>query len=252
MVPKPCGIPGCIATLRKVIVPSRPSVSLTTSCQAAHADPAAGHQEVGPEQLILDRGQHLQRVVGDGTVAEGQAAGLPCRRGEHEAVGVPDLAGGERADLARPARRRSRRPRPGAAGRPRPGRARRRPARRSAWDRAGCRGGSSTSPRRASPPLNRTAWPGSTAVRIVTRATPPSVSSTGTTASAPPGSMAPVVMMQGAAGRDRVGPGVPGRHLAADPQGDRACPSTRPPRRWRSVRTHPWPSCRTAGAGGSR
>ena len=54
--------------------------------------------------------------------------------------------------------------------------------------------GSSTSPSRASPPLNRTAWPGSTAARIVTRAIPPSVSSTGTTASAPPGSWAPVVM----------------------------------------------------------
>ena len=54
--------------------------------------------------------------------------------------------------------------------------------------------GSSTSPCRASPPLNRTACPGSTAARIVTWATPPSVSSTGTTASASPGSWAPVVM----------------------------------------------------------
>ncbi len=53
---------------------------------------------------------------------------------------------------------------------------------------------SSTSPSRASPPLYRTAWPGSTASRIATWAMPPSVSSTGTMASAPPGSLAPVVI----------------------------------------------------------
>ena len=32
MVPNPCGMPGCMATLRKVIVPSRCSAALTTSC----------------------------------------------------------------------------------------------------------------------------------------------------------------------------------------------------------------------------
>ena len=44
---------------------------------------------------MLDRRQDLLRVVGHRTMAEGQAAGLTGRCGEHEAVGIPDLAGGQ-------------------------------------------------------------------------------------------------------------------------------------------------------------
>ncbi len=52
----------------------------------------------------------------------------------------------------------------------------------------------STSPALASPPASRTACPKSALTRIATRAWPPSVHSTGTTASVPCGSIAPVMI----------------------------------------------------------
>ncbi len=70
---------------------------------------------------------------------------------------------------------------------------------------------SSGSPGTASPPARRIAAPGVTAALIATRAVPPSVSSTGTTASAPAGSGAPVVIrrqLPGASSCSRVSPAV--------------------------------------------
>ena len=54
--------------------------------------------------------------------------------------------------------------------------------------------GSSRSPGTASPPRRRIEEPADTASRTVTRSVSPSVSSTGTTASAPPGMAAPVMI----------------------------------------------------------
>ena len=62
----------------------------------AHADPAGGDHQVGPDQLVLDGRQHPVRVVGQGDLPVRQAARLPGRGGQHEAVGVPDPAGNDR------------------------------------------------------------------------------------------------------------------------------------------------------------
>nr|WP_284288243.1 hypothetical protein [Angustibacter aerolatus] len=53
---------------------------------------------------------------------------------------------------------------------------------------------STTSPRRTSVPARRTCAPGVVGERTSTSRTPPSVASTGTTASAPSGTGAPVMM----------------------------------------------------------
>ena len=58
----------------------------------------------------------------------------------------------------------------------------------------------STSPALASSPASRTALPYSALARMLTRALPPSVHSTGTTASAPCGSIAPVMILMAVPG----------------------------------------------------
>ena len=60
------------------------------------------------------------------------------------------------------------------------------------------------------------------------RSAPPSVSSTGTTASAPSGSGAPVMIRMALAGRQHVPPGVAGGDVAADRQDDRAARGVAP------------------------
>jgi hypothetical protein len=58
----------------------------------------------------------------------------------------------------------------------------------------------STSPALASSPASRTALPYAAPARMLTRALPPSVHSTGTTASAPCGSIAPVMILMAVPG----------------------------------------------------
>ena len=78
----------------------------------------------GAAELVLDRGQHLVRVVGHDRLPVGRAAGLARRGGDHEAVGVPDPARDDRRPGFGGARSRWTAPPRAAAAGPGPWRAR--------------------------------------------------------------------------------------------------------------------------------
>ena len=82
---------------------------------------------------------------------------------------------------------------------------------------------SSRSPGCASPPSRRTDAPAATGSRMVTCPVPPSVSSTGTTASAPAGQRRAGHDPEAGAGDEVVPAGVAGGDLAVDGQRDRRC-----------------------------
>jgi hypothetical protein len=72
-VPKPCGMPGCMATSRKVFVPRFCMGSLDDILLAAHAHPAAGDQHAGARHRLVDRGRPML-IVPDDPMAARQAA----------------------------------------------------------------------------------------------------------------------------------------------------------------------------------
>ena len=78
-VPKPCGIPGCIATLRNADRAQPLQGRLDHVVLAAHADAAAGDQQIGRGQLALEaastrRGRRAPCVAGAGQPARRAAA----------------------------------------------------------------------------------------------------------------------------------------------------------------------------------
>ena len=98
-VPKPWGLPGCIATRSKRTVPSRESTSLTTSYAPTLTPPLVSTRSAriswSSIAFISDRSS-------SGTMPdpEGGGAGLPGRGGEDVGVRLVDLAGlGRRARL---------------------------------------------------------------------------------------------------------------------------------------------------------
>ncbi len=62
----------------------------------AHGDAAAGDDGVGPEELGVELLEEGRRVVAHGRRPEGVGARFEGGGGQREAVGVPDLAGAER------------------------------------------------------------------------------------------------------------------------------------------------------------
>src|SRR5215469_13490804 len=157
---------------------------------AAHADATAGDQDVRAGERVLHGGQHRLGVVAHDRIALRVIAGFAGCGGEHRSVGFPDLAGNQAcARLDKLVASRNYRD------------ARSGPSKNDAVaSRPRCTAPSLVpfvsrrSPGTASPPTLRTEAPVATLPRIATRSVPPSVSSTWTTASAPDGIAAPVMI----------------------------------------------------------
>ena len=73
--PKPCGLPGCMATWVNSTVPEL-GQRLLDHVEGAHADAAGGDQEVGAQQLALEHVEQLGVVVGHDADAAGVGAGV--------------------------------------------------------------------------------------------------------------------------------------------------------------------------------
>ena len=80
-----------MATLSNCTVPD-PREHLLDGVERAHAHPAGGDDDVGPHQLALEGLHELPRVVGHSADPERRGAHGPHRGGEHDGVGVDDLA----------------------------------------------------------------------------------------------------------------------------------------------------------------
>ena len=220
-MPKPCGIPGCMATLRNVIVPSLDRAALTTSCSPPMLTPPLVISRSASLSRPSRRAEHHGRVVAE-PVPPDDRAGLPGGRGQHEAVGFPDLAGDQRSarldqlvagrDDRDPGRR---------AGQhlALPGRGQQGQLHRADQ---GARRAAARSPSATSSPRWRTALPrlgacadGDTA-RCRRRSTPP-----GPRRRRPRAAAAPVMIRRQVPGVDPVVAGVAGGDLAAHRQRDR-------------------------------
>ena len=191
--------------------------------EVAHAHAAAGDEGVAVADAVArgpPRWPPRRRGPGRGRPPRTRCS---AQRQQGEPVRVADLAGAERPSRRRPARRRWRSPRRGAGGRPRTlGDDRPWPARRGGRRSAPCR---PRAPRRrlrgrrrpggcGCPPARPRARP-----TVVAVGESPSVSSTITTASAPGGIGAPVMMRTASPG--------PTGESTPDMPGARRCPTTR-------------------------
>ena len=195
MMPKPCGMPGCIATLLE-LHRAEPAERFLDDVVGADADAAAGDDEVGADQLVLERvDQHAAGRPGTMPTRKAIAPASRAAAVEQRAVGVGDLARRQRLarvdQLAAGGQHDDARPRPHRA----PARGRPRRAARSARRRDACRRAAPSCPAATSSPARRMCAPGvGRPVGSRTCAMPPSVHSSGTTASAPGGIGAPVMM----------------------------------------------------------
>ena len=95
MVPKPCGLPGCMATCSNRTVPSRDSTSLTTSYAPTLTPPLVTTRSARTSWSSIASSSVL-RVVGDDADPVGDGAGLAGGGGEDVGVRVVDLARRER------------------------------------------------------------------------------------------------------------------------------------------------------------
>ena len=69
MVPNPCGIPGCMATFRNVIVPSCCSAALTTSCSPPMLTPP----------VVIIRSARTSWSSMAGSTSSGLSGRMACR-----------------------------------------------------------------------------------------------------------------------------------------------------------------------------
>ena len=90
-VPKPCGMPGCIAT-RSKSHGAEFGQRLLDHVVRPGADPAAGDEDVGPQQLALEHVEQPALVVGHDPDPVDVGSGVACGGGQRVAVDVDDLA----------------------------------------------------------------------------------------------------------------------------------------------------------------
>ena len=242
--PNPCGLPGCIATWSKRHRP-HPGQHLLDRVVGAGADPAGGDDQRRRAAAARSRVSRNRRGVvahhrgtRNGTAPGSRRAAVSMTR-----VAVHDLPEARPGARARPARRRWRARRPAGCGcTTHPGAPRPRRAGRSARARAACRRAAPrrrrARPRRPRARAGRRRRPGGSA----TCASPPSVDSTGTTASAPRGSGAPVMIRIDCPGARLSALVLPGGDVADDRQRRPVRPRWRRPRRPPGPRSRPWPS----------
>ena len=196
--PKPCGLPGCIATWTKSTPWSRND---SFDVVRPHAHPAAGDDDVDVVRQLGDRREDGGRVVVDRRLPDGRPA-RDDRGLEHVRVRLVDLPGPQRFSgwyqLGTG----------GDHGHPRTGPDQRvgvsvaasRATRRASTTMPAWR---TTCPCLTSSPAGRTDVPTRAPARISTVSVPPSVSSTLTIASAPSGSIAPVMIRTASPGPTR-------------------------------------------------
>ena len=121
IVPKPCGLPGCIADLRELHGPE-PTEDVLDHVVVALADAPAGHDQVSTHELVRQAVGQLLRVVGNDTHPVGNRVSLPGGSCDSERVGVIDRVEAQRrprfAQLAASGDDDHPRPRPGLDSRP--------------------------------------------------------------------------------------------------------------------------------------